>query len=336
MTSLRIHLLRPGVAWGGTGGSSRYVTALGQALVESGHDVVLSKPFGRGGIRRRGLFLSWAATGSPCIRGTSGAVGLIHSVESVVVPRACQSPLVVTAHDVCALRHPSLVSPQLAMLKRLSWRRAGSWDAIVVPSNATAKDVQELGVDPARVHVIRHGIPTVFSDEPAEDHRAEVKSLTAGRPFLVAVLPHGSKKKGADLLRRAWASLRHSGGRLVWVGGPTRDPGVVTLHGVQDPLLAALYRGARALVVPSRCEGYSLPIAEALAAGTPVIASDIPAHREFADEAMRFFPPGDLEALRGSMLGALQDEWPRNDPHSFPGMDEMAAEHLRVYERVVS
>jgi len=60
--------------------------------------------------------------------------------------------------------------------------------------------------------------------------------------------------------------------------------------------VAALMRAARAFLFPSWYEGFGIPLLEAMACGTPVIASDIPAHREVAADAAQFVPPGDVEA----------------------------------------
>jgi glycosyltransferase involved in cell wall biosynthesis len=72
----------------------------------------------------------------------------------------------------------------------------------------------------------------------------------------------------------------------------------VTLTGrVSDDDLAAIYSGARALVFPSDDEGFGLPTVEALACGTPVVASDIPVLREVLGDRATFVPVGDLEGL---------------------------------------
>ncbi len=74
----------------------------------------------------------------------------------------------------------------------------------------------------------------------------------------------------------------------------TATPGVFALDGVEDADLAALYAAARSTLVPSLDEGFSLPAAESLACGTPVIASDIPAHRALAAdgaEGLVLVPP---------------------------------------------
>jgi glycosyltransferase involved in cell wall biosynthesis len=71
----------------------------------------------------------------------------------------------------------------------------------------------------------------------------------------------------------------------------------VELRGhVDDAELAALYAGATAFCFPSRAEGFGLPVLEAMAAGTPVLASDLPIIREIAGSAARLVPPDDVPA----------------------------------------
>ncbi|HYM66355.1 MAG TPA: glycosyltransferase, partial [Patescibacteria group bacterium] len=84
--------------------------------------------------------------------------------------------------------------------------------------------------------------------------------------------------------------------------GPTRPwahelPDVTLTGQVSDEELAAIYSGARALVLPSEDEGFGLPAVEALACGTPVVACEVPALREVLDDRATFVAPGDMRAL---------------------------------------
>jgi glycosyltransferase involved in cell wall biosynthesis len=81
----------------------------------------------------------------------------------------------------------------------------------------------------------------------------------------------------------------------------------VTLTGhVPDEHLAAIYSGARALVFPSDDEGFGLPTIEALACGTPVVATDIPVLREVLGERATFVEAGDLEGLLAAGVAATR------------------------------
>jgi glycosyltransferase involved in cell wall biosynthesis len=70
------------------------------------------------------------------------------------------------------------------------------------------------------------------------------------------------------------------------------------LPGADDRTLEWAYAEAACLVFPSIAEGFGLPIVEALSYGLPVLASDIPVHREVGGAAVEYFPLGDAEVLR--------------------------------------
>ncbi|HUP41606.1 MAG TPA: glycosyltransferase family 1 protein, partial [Thermoanaerobaculia bacterium] len=76
---------------------------------------------------------------------------------------------------------------------------------------------------------------------------------------------------------------------------------------VDEAALGALYRGARLFVFPSRYEGFGLPVLEALAAGVPVVASDLPVLRELAGDAVLYAPPTDVEEWVRQVAAVLDD-----------------------------
>jgi glycosyltransferase involved in cell wall biosynthesis len=85
------------------------------------------------------------------------------------------------------------------------------------------------------------------------------------------------------------------------------DGSVRALGRVPDADLAALLHGAAALVMPSRAEGFGLPVLEAMAAGVPVLSSDVPALREVGGGATVVTPVGDAAALAGALRDLLGD-----------------------------
>ena len=91
-------------------------------------------------------------------------------------------------------------------------------------------------------------------------------------------------------------------------------PGVVLCGRVSDDELAALYAGARATVLPSRLEGFGFTPLESLAAGTPVVVSDLPSLRETLGDAALMVPPGDPVALADALLRIDGDEELRAPP----------------------
>jgi glycosyltransferase involved in cell wall biosynthesis len=150
-----------------------------------------------------------------------------------------------------------------------------------------------------------------------------VRRAVGGRPYLV-VCSTIEARKNHLLLLQVWRELAAAGGEvpaLVIVGRrgweseaaadlldrcPSLRDHVLEVSGLSTPALSELVAGARALLMPSFAEGYGIPVVEALAVGTPVVASDIPVFREIAgDRAELIHPldgPGWLAAVR--RLGA--------------------------------
>jgi glycosyltransferase involved in cell wall biosynthesis len=125
-------------------------------------------------------------------------------------------------------------------------------------------------------------------------------------------------RKGIDVLLAAHAALRRQGHpdlRLVIAGPPgwgltpaLDGPGVVAPGRIDEATLDALYRGAAALALPSRSEGFGLPALEGMARGCPVVASDAGALPEVVGDAGLLVPPGDPEALAAALDRVLTDD----------------------------
>ena len=122
-------------------------------------------------------------------------------------------------------------------------------------------------------------------------------------------------RKGIEVLLAAYAAARDRGLRasLVLAGdGPLAaglgaPPGVVRTGRVDDSTLAALYAGALATVLPSWLEGFGFTPLESLAAGTPVVVSDLEPLRETLGDAALFVAPGDADALAGALCDVAGD-----------------------------
>ena len=125
-------------------------------------------------------------------------------------------------------------------------------------------------------------------------------------------------RKGIDVLLAAHAALRRQGhpdlrvvvaGPPGWGETPPLDgEGVVAPGLVDEATLDALYRGAAAVVVPSRSEGFGLPALEAMARGCPLVASDAGALPEVIGAAGLLVAPGDIDALAAALDRVLTDD----------------------------
>lgn len=250
-------------------------------------------------------------------RLASSAIDVAHSPTPLRLPsRRARS--VVTVHDLFFLDHPEATSREIrrdyGSLARSHVRRA---DAVLAVSETTADEAaSRLDIPRERIHVVHPGVDERFlAPRPS--------SNGSGSPYLLAVATEEPRKNLPALLE-AFAIVKRRGfeGSLKIAGGPGLDtPRIVEAIGrlglervvfrlgyVDAQGLPSLYRNARALVSPSLWEGFGLPLLEAMATTTPVVASDIPVHREVADGAAVLVPPGDPEALARGIESVLTDE----------------------------
>jgi glycosyltransferase involved in cell wall biosynthesis len=184
---------------------------------------------------------------------------------------------------------------------------------VLFPTRAAADLIRAVvPVPESAVAVVPYGI--------SAEAFAGGEATRAERPFLLlpaAVERHKNVEVAIEGLAQLAAPLD------LWVVGPTHtDPAYVdelralaARVGVADRVrftgpvpyatMLSYYRGASAFVFPSRIETFGHPVLEALLAGTPVVASDIPAFRELAGDAGRFFPPDDPGAFARAVAAVL-------------------------------
>ena len=228
-----------------------------------------------------------------------------------LVPASVRGPAVVTFHDLVFLERPDLYRG-LLHARHAGWaarRAAGRARALVCVSGATARAVVDrLGADPSRVVVVHNGVSDVFRPAPPAD---------AGGRHLLFVGTFEARK-GLDTLAAALPELRAAGveAPLVLAGRPgwgaadalarlLREPRVEVRLDPDDDALAALYGDALAVLYPSAQEGFGLPVAEAMASGRPVIASDLDAIREWAGDVPWYVPPDDPARWSEAIAGLL-------------------------------
>ena len=212
-------------------------------------------------------------------------------------------PCVVTLHDVIRSRFPPR-NPAARVYVGVMTPRALQKSARVLTVTEAARQaiLETFDCEAGKIVVTPNGVDEIFF---ADGPRAE------GRYFLFVGndKPHKNMERLVEAFRRASPETPEV--RLVLVGGAFeryRDvPGVVTPGFVGVGELAALYRGAIALVMPSLEEGFGLPVAEAMAAGTPVIASDIPALREVTGGHAFHVDPQSADAIADAMRNVTRE-----------------------------
>jgi glycosyltransferase involved in cell wall biosynthesis len=176
-----------------------------------------------------------------------------------------------------------------------------------------------------------------------------------GESFLLSIAQHRRNKNIALLVRAFHRLLRRpeidSSMKLVIVGieGPeTRrihrlvsqlglGRSVLLLHGLSEPQLQWCYARCAALVVPSKTEGFGLPVAEGLLVGCRIVCSDISVFREVGGEHCRFVAlgSGEEEALARAIRETLQE--PHRQPLSLPHLsaEVLANQYLSLYRKLV-
>lgn len=185
-------------------------------------------------------------------------------------------------HDLAFLYHPEWFAPRFAQWYRmLIPRLVRRAERVITVSGVMRADLQRtFGLPDERLHVVPPYVPEHLLNADAHGGM--------DRPYVLFV---GSldPRKGIDDALAWYTSLKAPPMDLVLVGRSHRAfassarpalPGVHWASDVDDARLAALYRGALALLHPSRYEGFGLPVLEALALGCPVIANDLPVLRE--------------------------------------------------------
>lgn len=257
-----------------------------------------------------------AAIGERRLRRGAGTA-VIHATQPALIPAG---PTVATCYDLipAAFADEYLAGPGRAAeaaAHRRHLARLRSATLVVAISHETAGDLARLGgVDRGRIRVVPLAAPTpVAPDGPplGGDYVLYSGSLEPHKnvPLLldaVAALPD-AKPRVRLVLTGAWSPRRlerlkaharsvGAAGRVDWLGW------------VDAGRLTAIRAGALAVAVPSRKEGFGLPVLEAMAAGVPVLASDTPAMNEVGGEAARHLAVDDAQAWADAITRLADDE----------------------------
>lgn len=294
----------------------------------------------------------------PCIDGsiarTATTPRVFHSTYFTEPPSSM--PTVVTVHDLIYEAFPDLdrVDPVPSVLdaKRRCIRSA---DAIVTPSRATADLLERWHAPTAPVAVIPHGIDQWFLDvasNASERLRPLLRRRGIERPF-IAHLGGRHGYKDFRTIIQAYLDSDLAGDLDLVVVGSEPDPTdserallgahgrkgrVVFLGPIPDDLLAGLVASADVVVSASTLEGFGLPLVEALAVGTPVACTQIPAHIETVGDHAHLFPVGDPTeaalAIRRAIEGGRMSHALRQDIRGRHDWERSADQHIAIYRQV--
>lgn len=278
------------------------------------------------------------------------------------LPAALPAASVVTVHDLIHLLFPEHLPGRLALLyaRLMLGRAARLTRRVIAVSQATSIDLQrELGLAEARIDVVPNGLDAAFlRPVGASELGARLASLGLVRPYLLFL---GNPKPHKNLARllAAYRRLVDRGDdppRLVLAGARDREQAELVAESLRCNLgerievlghvpaadLPALLQGATLFLFPSLYEGFGLPVLEAMATGTAVLASDVPALRELTGGCAYLVDPLDVEALAEGIAHCLADT-PRRESLAARGherarsfsWDRTARQTLEVYARAL-
>ena len=271
-------------------------------------------------------------------------------------------PLITTVHhpisydrriDIAATRSPwrKLTLTRWYGFVKMQARVARRARKILTPSEASKRDIaRDFGVDPARMQVVLLGVDDVFVPPSRPRVRGRIMAMASA----------DAPMKGIATLLEAFAKLRTERDvELVLVTKPT--PGGRTeqlierlsigdsvrfVHGISDAELVELMGSAEVACVPSLYEGFSLPTAELMACGTPLVVSDAGAIPEVVGPdglCADLVAPGDVGELEQA-IAALLDDPERRERYGAAGrrrVEEMfswravAGQVAAAYEEVI-
>jgi glycosyltransferase involved in cell wall biosynthesis len=244
-------------------------------------------------------------------------IDVFHSPTGTL-PLVAPARQVVTIHDLFASVEPAWFTPRMGAQLRATQRRAArAARRVIAVSECTRQDlIERFGVAAERIQVVYNGVDHARFRPQEVDAEAIARRFGVPFPFVLCVGSLMPWRNGPRLLR-AVARLGYGllfVGRDIWGTDPTA--GLAAHHGwswarfagyVADDELPALYNAAHVFAYPSLYEGFGIPPVEALACGTPVVASTAGALPEVLGDAALLVDPADEDALAQALRAAADD-----------------------------
>jgi glycosyltransferase involved in cell wall biosynthesis len=263
-------------------------------------------------LARPWLYESWLRFRWPPVERATGPVDVCHA--TALVPAPTQAPLVVTVHDLAFLRTPeSFTRHGVRVMRRSLERIERHADIVVCPSQASMADLEGAGIGADRLRLVPLGVDSAAAS-PAEVDRVRARHDLP--PRFVLFVGTIEPRKNLERLALAVARLDEPiplviAGADGWGGaaGAVASASVDArfLGFVGDGELSGLYAAATVFAYPSLWEGFGLPVAEAMAQGTPVITSRDTSTAEVAGGAAVLVDPLDVDDIARGLTAALGD-----------------------------
>jgi glycosyltransferase involved in cell wall biosynthesis len=309
--------------------------------------VPLPAPHARERVSRlpmRLLLPPWRVLGWPPVERWLGRIDVLYAPD-LHFPPARRAPVLCTIRGVAYLAIPHLCEANKVrgLTRAFTFARRHAQHFLAVSESTRQDLVRYTDLPAARIHVVTHGVDPVFQPMDRAHCRVFVgKRFGLSRPFALYVGVIGRHKNIKGLLEAMAAATPKAPGLDLVLAGPfeseiDRARAFVARAGLKDRVhfigavgqeddtLTQLYNAALALVHPTFYEGWCATPLEAMACGTPVVASDIPPVREVVGEAGALVEAQDVEAWKNQLVRIAEDEAWRAD------LAEKGLRHVRQH-----
>jgi glycosyltransferase involved in cell wall biosynthesis len=263
------------------------------------------------GTRSRGMPVSarllrkcWLKAPFPPIELFAGFTDVVHGTN-FVLPPAMRAAGVLTIHDLAFLDSPGDLPPSDEQLPALVARSAERADVVCTPTQAVADVViDRFGLPAEKIMVTPLGIDLAWftARPPSETLR---RRIGLPKEYLLFVGAAGPRKALDWLLKAHENTPDLPPLMLAGPGHASVDDTIRAIGYLSDVDLRSVVAGASALVLPSRDEGFGLPVLEALACDVPVVCSALPALQDVSGGHATLVPFGDVEAMGAALTEAL-------------------------------
>jgi glycosyltransferase involved in cell wall biosynthesis len=267
------------------------------------HEGSVVSPFGT--FLRMGLLYFVNLPGNPALDLLGRKIDVFYCSNQVRNPPR-NAKLATMMHDMTSWSHPELhTAATVTNDKRFAERVVKRAHGVITPSESSRRDaIQWLGLNPDRVRAIHHGVSDTYFAAGAPEAAAARARFGLARPYILFVSTI-EPRKNLDRLLDAFSQLRNSlrGEFELIVAGPRgwasevtmarlgATPGVRHLGYVPEAMLPGLVAGATLFAYPSLYEGFGFPVAQAMAAGCPVLTSNVSSLPEVTGDSALLIDP---------------------------------------------
>jgi glycosyltransferase involved in cell wall biosynthesis len=253
----------------------------------------------------------------------NNSIDIFHSPDHYI-PRLKNIPVVATIHDAIPYEHKKWFGIKRSVYHRVL-RNTMAWpDHIITPSHFSKEQlVKFLNIDPINISVVHNGVGPKWSKPTSQYNLMRIRKKYKLEKDFIIFVGTIQKRKNIEGLLTAYMKLPknlHTSFNLVIIGRSSencetrkalteltnKQNNIIWLKDVDNASLVPLMQAATVMVFPSFAEGFGLPILEAFASGTPVIASNTTSIPEIAGDAAMLVNPNDSDDISKQLAKLLE------------------------------